>query len=429
MMRKIKFFTLDVEKEKFIERFLSDLLDAPDYEDAQKALEEVDQKLNSSEHILTQKLVQRIALSRAEIENLVQEITKIIIEIHNIKHSLPDEVKSKCDEIIDLFNKLREELKSLIRLLEESQDREFGTKLLNCVFDLLEGMYFLCFIAETYGKQLGLKEHAEKICDALKKLLDHSTFSDIRSYHKLKNLKEILKEITVKFKEDYLKLKELARAYQLYRPGSILFRTEVFDEIIYQSKAFNLLGHAMESLGIGVADLADAYMRLRMLTERFYIRGEDWYNTVPALAYVLFHLTERVSLDELLDEIESFVRAELVNIYRSSSNTKEKDRLFTEFFYNLTKILLLVLCLEAHVDWRLAVALGASAARYWSRWNDESSFIELFDGLRALCEFTTREEAERVLTYAALFGDFDLIVKLGPILRAHGSLRSINLFT
>ncbi|MEM3943972.1 MAG: hypothetical protein QXJ59_07785, partial [Thermofilaceae archaeon] len=62
----------------------------------------------------------------------------------------------------------------------------------------------------------------------------------------------------------------------------------------------------------------------------------------------------------------------------------------------------------------------------WVRWDEESSFIDLCRGLRALHNFTTKEEAERILTYAALYGDYDLIVKLHHLLWARSSLSSAN---
>lgn len=93
----------------------------------------------------------------------------------------------------------------------------------------------------------------------------------------------------------------------------------------------------------------------------------------------------------------------------------------------MVKIVSLPLCLaNSGVDWRLAVALGISATRFWSKWYDVRWFIELCNGLKTLSSCTSKDEAERVLVYATLFGDYDFIIKLEPLLLKYRSLRTLS---
>ncbi|MEM1606308.1 MAG: hypothetical protein QXW41_08710, partial [Fervidicoccaceae archaeon] len=163
---------------------------------------------------------------------------------------------------------------------------------------------------------------------------------------------------------------------------------------------------------------------LEALSGSFYSR-ERLYGTIPALLYILAHVASIAPLRELLEELVKYIEVTLIAVDERRGSSTREDR-FLNLLYDLVKILALVLCLNGRVEWRLAAAFAISAAKYWARWDEESSFIDLCRGLRELHNFATREEAERILTYAALYGDYDLIVKLRSLLWARHSLSTVN---
>ncbi|MEM4925783.1 MAG: hypothetical protein QW448_04545 [Thermofilaceae archaeon] len=434
MTGEIAFFKLGKERDELIREIAENLIAAsPECADAREALEYVRRELKSLELSLVQKIEKDFVLLQGELLKLVRELAGALYEAG---------FESHAKRLLELCEKLSAYTQSI----ECLRYPESIASLLDSVEELLEILSLSCPDSLTILRTEGERstEQVRKICSKIKEhpgyqMLVRDLRSDIYLRRKLKGAERAIEKVE-NYREDYATLRKLAAAYQFYRAPAISSPVKVFNIVASESKAAYLLWYLREEVNTDEVDLVEAFKYLEvleeMLKERLNIRGileelsgsfysrERLYKIIPALLYILAQVANIANLRELLEELVKYIETALTVDERRVSSTWEER--FLNLLYDLAKILALVLCLNGRVDWRLAAAFAISAAKHWVRWDEESSFIDLCSGLRALHNFTTKEEAERILTYAALYGDYDLIVKLHHLLWARSSLSSAN---
>ncbi|MEM4562960.1 MAG: hypothetical protein QXI55_03470, partial [Thermofilum sp.] len=341
-----------------------------------------------------------------------------------------------------------EKLSAYTQSIECLRYPESIASLLDSVEELLEILSLSCpkpFITLLSIEDERSTEQVWKVCSKIEEhpgyqMLVRDLRSDIFLRRKLKGAERAIEEVE-NYGEDYAMLRRLAAVYHFYHTLAISSPVEVFNRVASEGKIFYLLRYLREEVNTDEVDLVEAFKYLEVLEEvlkeRLNIRGilealsgsfysrERLYGTIPALLYILAHVASIAPLRELLEELVKYIEVTLIAVDERRGSSTREDR-FLNLLYDLVKILALVLCLNGRVEWRLAAAFAISAAKYWARWDEESSFIDLCRGLRELHNFATREEAERILTYAALYGDYDLIVKLRSLLWARHSLSTVN---
>ncbi|MEM4667433.1 MAG: hypothetical protein QW498_09050 [Thermofilum sp.] len=435
MTDRFVFFKLDKERDELIRETADNLTAAPECADAHEALEHVRRKLELLELSLVQK-IRDFVLLQGELLKLVRELAGALYEAG---------FESPAKRLLELCEKLS----ACAQSIECLKYPESVASLLDSIGELSGILSLFCpspFIILGIEDER-LTEQVYEVCSKMKEhpgyqILARDLSSDMHLRRKLKEVERAIEKIE-NYREDYKALRRLAAAYQFYGVLATRSPVEVFNRVASGSKVSYLLQHLREEVNTSEVDLVEAFKYLEvleeMLKERLNIQGilevlsrsfysqERLYGTIPALLYILAHVASIAPLRELLEEPVKYIETMLIAVDERGGSSTREDK-FLNFLYDLVKILALVLCLNGRVDWRLAAAFAISAAKYWTRWRwgEESSFIDLCRGLRALHDYTTREEAERILTYAALYGDYDFVVKLGPLLRVYGSLSSVN---
>lgn len=424
------FFSLSEEKEKLVWEIAENLEGMPECTDAREALEIVQQELESLELSFTQKIAREFALLQEGMPKLIRDLAEALYDAH---------FKPLAKDLFELC----ERLNVYARNVECLRNPESRASFLKEFEKLLELILIYCS---------DLLSFKIDVCEKIKKYyyyhsdLEYKTLLRGLSFHrKLIGAKRVIESIK-NCGEDYAVLRRLAAAYSFYQRKvitrySIRSPIEIFNIVASESKVSGILRYLKEKINMKCIDLLEAFRHLKILEETLKERlnikenletlvessssEKQLYGTLPALAYMLVHVSGLTDLRELLEALLNYVEDALANINRVSNASIWEEKLRAAF-YDLVKILALVLCIGDHMDWRHAITFAISAAKYWSRWNEESSFIALCDAVRMMFNFVTREEAVRILTYAALYGDYDFIVKLKPFLWAYGSLNAIN---
>ncbi|MEM3944534.1 MAG: hypothetical protein QXJ59_10660 [Thermofilaceae archaeon] len=427
MTDRFVFFKLDKERDELIRETADNLTAAPECADAHEALEHVRRKLELLELSLVQK-IRDFVLLQGELLKLVRELAGALYEAG---------FESPAKRLLELCEKLS----ACAQSIECLKYPESVASLLDSIGELSGILSLFCpspFIILGIEDER-LTEQVYEVCSKMKEhpgyqILARDLSSDIHLRRKLKEVERAIEKIE-NYREDYKALRRLAAAYQFYGVLATRSPVEVFNRVANEGKVSYLLRYLREEVNTSEVDLVEAFKYLEvleeMLKERLNTRGilealsRSSYS--PALLYTLAHVASIAPLRELLEEPVKYIETMLIAVDERGGSSTREDKFF-DLLYDLVKILALVLCLNGRVDWRLAAAFAISAAKYWTRWRwgEESSFIDLCRGLRALHDYTTREEAERILTYAALYGDYDFVVKLGPLLRVYGSLSSVN---
>ncbi|MEM4455636.1 MAG: hypothetical protein QXT28_13040 [Thermofilaceae archaeon] len=419
MTEEVVLFRLDKERDELLREIADYLVAAPECADVREALEIVRRELDSLVH----KLAKEFASIREELLKLLQELVGLLYEVGLDLYAV---------DLLKLCEKL-----STYTFSIDLQRPEFRAVFLDSVRELVRYLSLSTYILYI---SIENKQLAEKLKEVCGKIEQHSSYRMLVRFLKLTEVEKTIKKIA-NYKEDYMTLRRLAAAYQLYRTPAVQSPVKVFNAAASECRASGLLRYLRVEINVGEVDLIEAFKHLgvleEMLKEKLNIQDilellaakfNYWSRpcgTIPALAYVLTHVAIFVDLRELLRELVNYVEAVLADVNRVNSSRARKEKL-ENLPYSMVKILALILCLNGRVDWRLAAAFAISAAKNWARWDEESSFIDLCRGLRALHDYATREEAERILTYATLYGDYDLIVKLRSLLWARHSLSSVN---
>jgi len=432
---EVAFFKLDKERDELIREIAENLIAAPpECADAREALEYVRRELKSLELSLVQKIEKDFVLLQGELLKLVRELAGALYEAG---------FESHAKRLLELCEKLSAYAQSI----ECLRYPESIASLLDSVEELLEILSLSCpdLLIILSIEDERSTEQVYKVCSKIKKhsgykILVQDLSFDVHLRRKLKGAERAIEKVE-NYREDYATLRRLAAAYSFYRVLATSSPVEVFNRVASECRASYLLRYLRAEVNADEVDLVEAFKYLEVLEEMLKerlktlgvpeaLRGifdfrERPYGTIPALSYILVHVASIANLRELLEELVKYVETELAAVEGRSGSSALKEK-FLDLLYDLVKIMALILCLNGRVDWRLAAAFAISAAKYWARWDEESSFIDLCRGLRELHNFATREEAERILTYAALYGDYDLIVKLRSLLWARHSLSSVN---
>lgn len=415
MSRELEFFTMDEKRAKLIQSLSEIIEKAPErLAETPAKLQEVREELKETES----RLLEKFGSSFRELRSKLEWLLRQLVEHGFIKHEEHDKF-SRC-----------------LSIVEEAYRSSDLKEVVLCVEGLSRALTEISFILCRSPK-----EEFEQMCSAMGEIASLNLYKLYEHYRELRKGAEALSALSEYAseegsEEEYASLAELAKLYREFKRENPYFDyystfiREVNRSIVNNEDVFLLLKNLKDLAEIGKADLVKAYSYLVKLVKSLSIESMEGWRHVrrsavlrgvePALAFVLAHVTERVGLDELVRELEVYVRSELSGPGRG----EEKVR---RLYLNLVKIVSLPLCLVAsRVDRRLAIALGLTATRYWSKWYDTHSFTALCGGLRTLSRYASEEEVERLLVYVTLFGDFDFIVKLDPLLRKYRSLRSLT---